>query len=301
MSVRVAYIIGDVRSGSTMLDIALGNMESVHSSGELSWFAHCWKYSVPCSCGAPCTKCAFWSAVKKTWDRMNGDDCLDLYESLRSRFERIRKIPFLFTQQLFSSAQFRRYAVLTCALFEAIQEVSEKEIIVDSSKNPGRSLALSMIAGIDMHPIHLIRDGRGVLFSRKKTAPENRSRGLQEPRPLPAWRSSLSWLLVNQVAELVTRRFASRAVQLRYEDLFQDTPGFAAKIAAPLKLNPANFADLIQRGRLNVRHLVAGNRVRFSQTICLSPDRQWEKELSASDRRVFDLIAGWYARKHGYR
>src|SRR3712207_8630396 len=47
--------------------------------------------------------------------------------------------------------------------------VSGKPVIVDSSKSPARALALGMVPGIDLYVVHLVRDGRGVATSLRKT------------------------------------------------------------------------------------------------------------------------------------
>ena len=63
---KVLYIAGDGRSGSTLLNIALGNHDQVLAMGELcnvhrfvlgqeNW----------CSCGLPVSDCDFWQSVEQ--------------------------------------------------------------------------------------------------------------------------------------------------------------------------------------------------------------------------------------------
>jgi hypothetical protein len=50
-------------------------------------------------------------------------------------------------------------------LYAAIAKVSGKNIIIDSSRLPGRLLALSHSNKLDIYPVFLIRDARGVINS----------------------------------------------------------------------------------------------------------------------------------------
>ena len=60
----VLYIAGPGRSGSTLLDLVLGQVDGVVSIGELRnlWYAG-FHGAWPCGCGKPVTECPFWSAV----------------------------------------------------------------------------------------------------------------------------------------------------------------------------------------------------------------------------------------------
>lgn len=62
--IKVLFIGGYGRSGSTLLDRMLGQMEGFFSAGELRYI---WDRSFAenqlCGCGKPFKKCAFWSTV----------------------------------------------------------------------------------------------------------------------------------------------------------------------------------------------------------------------------------------------
>lgn len=300
MTVRVAYILGEVRSGSTILDIVLGNHPEIQSTGELSWLPYCWANKILCSCGVPSHNCEFWSAVQQEWFNAIGENDTVRYVELKVAFERIRRLPRLLRDGCSSSSRFRRYAEMTYKLFEAIQKVSRKSIIVDSSKNPVRALALSMVPGIDLRPIHMVRDGRGVIWSRKKTLPTDPSRGLQELKTLPTWRSSLSWRIVNQLSEYVRRQTPCTGVLLHYKDLFKHPQEFFAQLGRALETEIDPLISVMRTSRAQVGHLIAGNRVRLNQYVDLKFDEEWKSRLSERDRQVFWLIAGSLAEKYGY-
>ena len=61
---KVLYIAGDGRSGSTLLNIALGNHERVLAMGELcNLHRFVLGQSNWCSCGVPVSDCGFWQSV----------------------------------------------------------------------------------------------------------------------------------------------------------------------------------------------------------------------------------------------
>ena len=81
--VKLLYIIGDGRSGSTLLNIALGNHPDAVAAGELcNVQRYLWRQDNWCSCGTPVHECSFWGAVST----MLGDARPDL--DLQTRLER---------------------------------------------------------------------------------------------------------------------------------------------------------------------------------------------------------------------
>ena len=63
-TIKVLYIGGYGRSGSTLLDRLLGQMQGFHSVGEM-WniWQKCFIENQLCGCGKPFQECDFWSAV----------------------------------------------------------------------------------------------------------------------------------------------------------------------------------------------------------------------------------------------
>src|SRR4051794_15439538 len=63
-TIKVLYIGGYGRSGSTLLVQLLGQIEGFHSVGEM-WniWQQCFTENQLCGCGKPFHECPFWSAV----------------------------------------------------------------------------------------------------------------------------------------------------------------------------------------------------------------------------------------------
>ena len=89
--IRVLYIMGAGHSGSTVLDIILGNHPDILSVGELSNFvrrrAINGKY---CACGKPANTCQFWSNIYWEWTHQIRTDDVEGYLALQNAFEHFR-------------------------------------------------------------------------------------------------------------------------------------------------------------------------------------------------------------------
>src|SRR4028119_2007019 len=206
--VRVLKITGSARSGSTILDVVLGNHPHIESVGEVNKLVRTgWisreslrgidpkRLQVPiCTCGkrldvlyvdTPDEACPFWSRVRREWVERTDPDSIESYPKLRGNFERTRSASLvqqylrLLYEKRRRSASFRSYAGLTRAFFESIRAVSGKPVIVDCSKISVRTVALGMTPGIDLYVVHLVRDGRGVIASKISSYREDRRAGVR--------------------------------------------------------------------------------------------------------------------------
>ena len=163
--VKVLKIIGLGRSGSTILDIVLGNHPHIESVGEVGslirtgWISQESLRGINpkrlrrpiCTCGkrldipnvdTPDEACPFWSGVRREWVERTDPDSIEIYPKLQNDFELNRRWPRLLYEKRRPSALFRSYARLTRAFFESIRAVSGKPIIVDSATAPEHAFAL---------------------------------------------------------------------------------------------------------------------------------------------------------------
>ena len=200
--VRVLYIMGSARSGSTILDVVLGNHPDVESVGEANklirtgWvsrgslrgidpgrlrrpFCTCDKRLDVLHVDIPDEACPFWSGVRSEWAGRNDPRSIESYPKLQDEFEPQGRWPRLLYEGLRPSPSFRSYAQLTRSFFESIRAVSGKPIIVDCSKISVRAFALAIMPGIDLYVVHLVRDGRGVIASNIESFRGDRPAGVR--------------------------------------------------------------------------------------------------------------------------
>jgi hypothetical protein len=332
--VKVLQITGLGRSGSTILDIVLGNHPDVESVGEVGnlmrngWISRESLRGIDpkrlrrpiCTCGkrldvlyveAPDEACPFWSRVRGEWVERTDPHSIEGYPKLRANFERQR--PALLVQQYLRllyerrrpSARFRSYAGLTRAFFESIRAVSGKPVIVDSSKSSTRAFALGMIPGIDPYVVHLVRDGRGVIASLRKTFKKDIRAGIMwDHEGHPMWKSVAHWIIRNLATEWVCAQLGpKRTMRLRYEDFVADPKSALERIGSLIELDLTEVAEAASAGKpMRVGHNVGGNRTKKSGIIKLRPDAQeWKTTLSPAEQRLSWATMGWLMRRYGYK
>ncbi len=336
--VRVLKITGTARSGSTILDVVLGNHPDIESVGEVNRLIRTgWvsreslrgidpkRQRVPiCTCGkrldvlhvdAPEEACPFWSAVRREWVERADPDSIESYPKLQDRFEPQGRWPRLLYEGRRRSGSFRSYAGLTRAFFESVRAVSGKPVIVDSSKISVRAFALGMTPGIDPYVLHLVRDGRGVIASHIGPFRKDRRAGLRgdhEGRPMrksAARRgvlylvSVLRWIVGNLLTEWVCARLGpERTMRLRYEDFVADPEGALQRIGSLIGLDLTDVAEDASSGKpMDAGHNVGGNRTKKLGAITLRPDAQeWRTALSPAEQRLSWALMGWLMRRYGY-
>ena len=168
--VKVLYIGGYSRSGSTLLLRLLGEESGVVAVGELF---DVWKRSYSqnqlCGCGTGFCQCEFWTQVTADAFGCKPDEMhAERVNRLRSRVQGYRRIPMLWQHKLRSRAyrrELRSYAALLENLYSAVRDVSDSDIVVDSSKVPQYAWVLAEAEEIELHMVHLVRDSRATAFS----------------------------------------------------------------------------------------------------------------------------------------
>jgi hypothetical protein len=337
--VKVLEIIGLGRSGSTILDIALGNHPHIESVGEVmdlirtGWVSRESLNGIDpkrlrrpiCTCGKrldvlyvddPNEACPFWSRVRSEWVERAGPECIESYPQLQSDFELKRRLPRLLGEKRKRSASFRSYAGLTRAFFESIRAVSGKPVIVDSSKVWARAFAHSLVPRMDLYVVHLVRDGRGIVVSHRRSYRADLPVStIWDYEDNPRWNAAVRrrvlyllsiarWTVQNLGAEWVCARLGpKRAMRLRYEDFVADPKGALERIGSLIELDLAGVADAATSGKpMEAGHNVGGNSTKKSGTVTLRPDAQeWRTVLSPAEQRLAWRLMGWTLRRYDYK
>jgi sulfotransferase family protein len=272
------------------------------------------KLRVPlCTCGkrldvlyvdTPEEACPFWSSVRREWVERTDRDSIEGYPKLQDTFELKRRWPRLLYEKRRPSAPFRSYARLTRAFFESVRAVSGKPIVVDSAAVPVRTFALSMVPGIDLYAVHLVRDGRGVITSLRKSFEKDVQAGIMwDHKGNPIWKTIVRWMVQNLAAEWVCTQIGpKRTMRLRYEDFVGDPRTALERIGSLMELDLSDLADAASSGKpMQAGHNVGGNRTKKSGTITLRPDdKEWKTALSPTEQRLSWVLMGWLMRRYGY-
>ena len=249
---KVVYIAGSGRSGSTIVDNILGQLDGWVSVGEVRFL---WERGILedrlCGCGRAFHDCPFWSAVLA---RAFGSGPVDARRmcDLLERGTRARRLPNLLGPRRRTRfvATLDELPETLGALYRAIAEESGARVLVDSSKLPTYGGVLGSLPDIDLRVLHLIRDPRATAFSwtRTKALPDKPGGTMQTQRPV---RSSALWTLWNVVAELLWSR-GDRYLRLRYEDVVR-RPRDAVEAIAALAGEPADGAPFVSDTEVELR------------------------------------------------
>jgi hypothetical protein len=279
--IKVLYIAGVGRSGSTILGALLGQVEGLFFGGEIGALFERVAERL-CGCGERLEECALWRSV---FERAMGRR-LDLREIyLQGRGLR--------------GATPGGLETFLAQLYRSILTVTGSRAIVDSSKSVSYGRVLSRIPGIDLHVVHLIRDPRAVAFSWGRTKPSPRTGGYF-PRKR-AGRSVLEWVAYNAATEVVLGGKRVKQRRLRYED-FIAHPGETLEQLLRWLGDGAATAGVAE-GRVVLRtcHTVAGNADRFhTGEVVLRCDDEWKRRMGWLARGGVSL-ATWPLRwRYGY-
>lgn len=302
--IQVIYIAGYGRSGTTLLDITLDQHPAVAGAGEVATLSrHVWTDNEYCACGQRANQCQLWGPIGRQWnEKIRSGWSLAEYKHAQEKTETILS-PSRLLRRTLNRRLFRSYARDTLSLFEAIRCYSGKEIIVDSSKLPGRALALASIPGIDLFVIHLVRDGRGVAWSMLQSYQKDIKAGLQrEIKPKSVVRTAVRWCIVNITTEMLRWRLGNgRYVRVKYEDFVTDPAPALDMIGKMTGIDLAEIAKGLQSGEpIKPAHQIAGNRLRMNKSIRLVGDEAWRTQMPAKERAVFDRLGGWLLQRYGY-
>jgi hypothetical protein len=303
--VRIVFIAGYGRSGSTLMDRILGSMEGNFSAGELSLL---WKTArdeqYPCSCRAKLKACPFWVAVfDEVFGTKDHHRDIGLTELLlRSTIKR-RRFPQLLLQNLRSEALQSRIGELLeilGRLYMAIRRVSGAEVVVDSSKSALYGVLLSEIPGIDLSVVHMLRDSRAVAYSQVRSR-YDANVGKRTVTRSPV-RSALGWNFYNSLVEVWRLADRPRYRRISYEDLARSPRTIVEHLSEDLGL-PVVLDSFVSETRiaLNSGHTCAGNVMRFKEgEIDIQLDREWRVRQRLADRILVTAATWPLLMRYGY-
>jgi sulfotransferase family protein len=306
--VKVLFLAGWGRSGTTILDNILGEADGFFSVGELY---HLWGRGLiqnrKCGCGAPPRRCETWRAVlTRAFGSMEALDA-----------ERLSRLALTCTRTRHLLAHLRgnqevplEYGEALARLYRAIRDVTGSRVIVDSTKHPAYAAVLGSVGGIDLRIVHVVRDPRAVAYSwiRKKIQlDETRPRHM---RSHGALYSAFMWDVLNFATERLWRCPGARYLLLRYEDFVREPRESVQRVADFAGEPQATLPFRSERAvLLSGNHTISGNPSRFQTGIVeIEPDEEWLASMRRRDEWIstgatFPLLAhfGYPIRVHSRR
>jgi len=306
-NIRILYITGEGRSGSTLLEQMLAQTETFVATGELR---HLWERGIIedqlCGCTHRFSECSFWNQVMiEAFGGKNGINPKKII-SIRRKYEIFQFIPSCILEflHLYDIDSIQYYLNSVTKLFRAIQKLNENKIIIDSSKNAWQIMLYSLIPNTEVFVLHLVRDSRAVAFSWEKRKQRIEIPGKVEyMRIYKPYQTAWRWLLKrNLFTELLTKR-KYNYLRIRYEDLINN-PGQLLKSIFLFTKTKIPKLSFIEKGFLNINkisHTVSGNSIRFQRgKVRLQMDNSWKKEMSKIDKFLVTVITWPFLLRYGY-
>ncbi len=292
---NIIYIASSVRSGTTLLDLLLGNHSNIYSIGELQQLGGYYNSQKgQCLCGESISECKFWNAIEKR----SGLDFNRLQTKLKKNL--ILSVAILIIPRIFFKIFFDILKIVPAIknnnivvnnifkIYDTISDLTNKPILIDSSKNafPFRYYFLQNPEKVKI--IILYRDGRGVTNSLVK-------RGLTVEIAAKRWRKTIQniHLMSLGIPKL-------KVIRVRYEDLCSNPEKELKRLFDFIDVENEKMKNLILK---NKKHDIGGSPTinkDKSAEIKISVDQKWKTELNSRQLGRFNKIAGKMNRKLGY-
>ncbi len=273
--ITVIYIISDRRSGSTLLENILSKSTETVSVGELAMLnghiqkkgpGEIWNWN--CNCGKPVMECEFWSKIlanmyddgfetKITWP----------YKSVKVLLSSI--LP-LNKQSLLKFTHTKKNLATTeklNAVYTSIAKISNKNFIVDSSKDPMQALAITECKNVDAKFIWLSRDLRAITFSKLKRWKVNKR---SNKGPLETLTDSFYYKKI--CAACLQNISKENWIKIEYEALAANPQKELDKICLAMGLQKFEAPEYME---LSNDHTIAGTPGRFERKQ-IAADNSWK-------------------------
>ncbi len=308
-SVKVLYIAGIGRSGSTLVARALGGADGLAAVGEaMHFFGRGLTNNELCGCGRPVRECPLWGRVADRLVESGVPLPTSDIERLRHRATEGRHLPALLSPIRTNGfdRKLEAYRDYLSRVYGELRRVSGGRVLVDSSKNAGYARVLREAPGVDLHLIHLVRDSRGVAHSLQKRTRRpgvrwsNGDELLDRRGPGTA---AVFWSAAQLMVESLGPA-ASGYVRVRYRDFVRSPAKTLRRILREVEEfhGPQQLAH-VRDGvlELDSQHILAGNPMREQRgSIALEEDLEWQRELGTTRRRVVTALTLPLLRRYGY-
>jgi hypothetical protein len=303
-TVRVLYIGGQGRSGTTLLDRMIGQVPGYFSVGEV---VHLWAHGLAgerCGCGRAFQDCPVWSDIGRKafggWDSIDAKALVSLQRSV----DRSRYVPGMLTPAWPAyQRRLSEYQGFLEQLYTAISEVADGRVVVDSSKHPSVAFLLRRMPSIDLRVVLMVRSSHGVAYSWTKVVekPEVVDRVVHMPRYRPV-RSAVWWTCYNGMFQALAA-LGTPTVVVQYEKLVSEPEAQVRRVLGLYEddTRPLDFFRGADEVELRPTHTVSGNRIRFHNgPLQLHLDEEWRQRMSSRDRLVVSLAAAPLLHHFGY-
>jgi len=300
---KIIYIGGWGRSGSSLLANILGSHSAAVSVGELRYL---WDRGMAqdkrCGCGEAFGACTFW---RRTLEQAGIESALSLARQ-QSRSvassATLRQIIAMLTRRIH---RYRRQRTAELdrlyALYRAAAESASVDTLIDASKTPPYAINLIDQPDIDLYFIHLVRDPRAVAHSWTRTRPTHEISGELLPR-YGGFKCALYWSVFNLLGRWFRRRRHVNYLLVNYETFCEQPRDTIDRILRHCRMDPGGVtwhdAETVE---VAAQHSISGNPSRFDTgPVRIKPDDEWRKAMPPARRLLVTVLCAPLLRLFGY-
>lgn len=300
-SIKILYVLGRGRSGSTFFANVLGQHDGFFSAGELRYL---WDpvltNRASCACGEPFSTCPVWSKVLDRLKDVSVEEAAGWQRAVVSE----RNLPRLLRYRGDGSwPALDAFTSVMKRIYDALGEATGASVIVDSSKRPSYAAVVRLLENHDLYCVQMVRDPRASAYSWATRRHRSVFGQGKEVTRRNAFDSTLRWDVLNLEAEVLLRYLSpERRMRLRYEDFVAEPRATSARLTAFVGENDAGSPFIDQHTvKLGLNHTIAGNPSRFATGELVVQDAgEWRTHQKTLDRRITTAVALPYLRRYGY-
>jgi hypothetical protein len=319
--VKILYIIGPTRSGSTLLARLLNEYPGVVGVGEVVSLDVALQssrmqapargefgvtfvpsgavrdagrnFSALCGCTLPLQHCPIWADVEASAFGDPPDYSPWSWDSLRPSAGRL----VLEGAGAWLERSTRALGEVAECVYRELARLTEASVIVDESKTPLYGYFLNSQRWADVVPVRLVRDPRGTALSWREPKPYPGVQGGHLPAH-SARAASVDWL---KRVVLADRLFRHSPV-VRYEDLVVTPTKIVRRLLDSAGL-AADLPTVVDTGGLTcgTNHILAGNPDKFERgQLRIRPPSNWSEALPRGARWSIAAATFPLLRRYGY-
>lgn len=284
MHTKIVYILGLGRSGTTLLDIVLGNMEGAISCGELNRYPHEEGRPYQYPEDHPAQK--LWMDIKVEFGaRYPNTDWKRMVE-LHRNFEFHGQF-ILNYLGIYNKTKFLEYLDFVERVYELIAEKTGQQVLIDSSKYSSRALSIGRSKKVEVAYLYIKRRPSSVVASFAKKDVEQDSK---------SWfGANLYYFMASKLCHLAYWRLKGnhKAVSVRYEDLMNDPKKYFGVIGETLDVDYSIIINKLESSTpFSGGTIYYGNRIRLKEEVSLRPPTKKPTGMGAALSDLINFI--WY-------
>jgi hypothetical protein len=246
-SINIIYIVGEGRSGSTLIARILGEVDGFKNVGELTNDFYNLKQmnlNVPCECGLSLSVCPSWGDYFNSISEEN--------RKIHTKYVRLRFVPALLG--FFKTSSIKQNLMdLSDDYYRIFKNVAIKydsKFIIDSSKHPANAIVLDNAKNLNVYLLHLVRDPRAIVSSFLK-----QKKWVKKRHPI---KTAALWSTMNFILVLLNKK-KYHYYRLLYEDFVRNPKLEIKKFLDHLNID--NELDFMHDNSVKLLkdHMISGN------------------------------------------